>query len=97
MRNASRHVSLDTPLVEGEETNRYAVIESEESPKPDEQLGLESLQTEIERTLKTLSERESEVLRLFYGLSGRQQMTLEEISKNLTLQESASDKLKKKQ
>lgn len=96
LRNASRHVSLDTPLVEGEETTRYAVIESEDSPKPDENLGHESLQIEIERTLKTLPERESEIIRLYYGLNGKQQMTLEEISKKFDLTRERVRQIKEK-
>ena len=53
MKNSGRHVSMDAPLVEGEDSNLYDVIESGESPNPDKKLLHESLKTEIERSLET--------------------------------------------
>ncbi len=51
LKNAGRHISMDAPLVEGEESNLYDVLRSGESPSPDKTLMLESLRTEIERAL----------------------------------------------
>lgn len=85
MKNAGRHRSLDAPLIEGEESNLYDVLNVGDSPQPDEQLMYESLGLEIERTLLTLKDRQADVVRYFYGLGGEQQMTLEEIAEKLDL------------
>lgn len=85
MKNAGRHRSLDAPLIEGEESNLYDVLNVGDSPQPDEQLMYESLGLEIERTLLTLKDRQADVIRYFYGLGGEQQMTLEEIAEKLDL------------
>ncbi len=61
MKNSGRHVSMDAPLVEGEDSNLYDVLRSGESPNPDKDLLHESLRTEIERALETLTPREAEV------------------------------------
>lgn len=85
MKNAGRHRSLDAPLIEGEESNLYDVLNVGDSPQPDQQLMYESLGLEIERTLLTLKDRQADVIRYFYGLGGEQQMTLEEIAEKLDL------------
>ena len=79
MRNSGRHVSMDAPLVEGEDSNLYDVLNSSDSPHPDEDLMMDSLRTEIERSLATLTPREGDVIRLYFGLGGQHPMTLEEI------------------
>ena len=79
LKNAGRHVSMDAPLVEGEDSNLYDVLKSGDMPHPDNELMKESLREEIERALKTLSPREADVIRLYYGLNGNHPMTLEEI------------------
>ena len=55
---------MDAPLVEGEDSNLYDFLNSGESPNPDRQLLHESLRTEIERALDTLTPREADVVRL---------------------------------
>jgi len=80
LKNAGRHVSMDAPLKEGEDYNLYDVLNEGESPNPDKKLLHESLKTEIERALETLTSREADVIRLFFGLNDQQPMTLEEIS-----------------
>ena len=84
MKNSGRHLSMDAPLKEGETSNLYDV-RSGESPKPDGDLMLESLNVEINRALDTLSPRESDVLKLFYGLNNEKPMSLVEISNNFDL------------
>ncbi len=79
LKNAGRHVSMDAPLVEGEDSNLYNVLKAGDMPHPDNELMQESLRQEIERALKTLSPREADVIRLYYGLNGNHPMTLEEI------------------
>jgi RNA polymerase primary sigma factor len=80
LKNSGKHLSMDAPLREDENSsNLYDVLRSGESPNPDDNLILESLSTEINRALETLSEREADVLKLFYGLNGERAMSLEEI------------------
>ncbi|MAN26212.1 MULTISPECIES: sigma-70 family RNA polymerase sigma factor [Mesonia] len=81
LKNSGRHLSMDAPLREGEDSSSslYDVVKSGESPNPDAQLLHESLNTEINRALDTLSEREADVIRLFFGLNGERPMSLEEI------------------
>ena len=62
MKNSGRHVSMDAPLVEGEDSNMYNVIGSEDSPNPDEGLMVDSLRQEIERSLATLTWKKNLVL-----------------------------------
>ena len=76
LKNSGRHVSMDAPLVEGEDSNLYDVLNSGESPNPDKALLHESLRTEIERALETLTPREADVVRLYFGLGEKHAMTL---------------------
>ena len=64
MKNSGRHVSMDAPLIEGEDSNLYDVLNSGESPNPDKSLLHESLRAEIERALETLTPREADVVKL---------------------------------
>jgi RNA polymerase primary sigma factor len=79
MKNSGRHLSLDAPIKEGETSTFYDVFNSGESPNADQELLQESLQVEIGRVLNTLSPRESDVLKLFYGLENLKPMSLNEI------------------
>ncbi len=96
MRNAGRHVSMDAPLVDGEDSNLYDVLRSDESPNPDEGLLTDSLRTEIERALETLTEREADVVRLYFGLGGQHAMTLEEIGEKFDLTRERVRQIKEK-
>jgi len=79
LKNSGRHLSMDAPLKEGETSSLYDVVKSGESPNPDKELMLESLNVEINRALDTLSQKESDVIRLNFGLSNEPPMTLDEI------------------
>lgn len=79
LKNSGRHVSMDAPLKEGENSNLYDVLRSGESPRPDRVLLQQSLNTEINRALDTLSQREADVVKLYYGIGDQQSMTLAEI------------------
>ncbi|MEL6483718.1 MAG: RNA polymerase sigma factor RpoD/SigA [Bacteroidota bacterium] len=79
MNNIGQHVSMDAPLKEGETSSLYDVLNSNESPKPDKDLMNQSLNTEINRALDTLSPREADIVRLYYGIGEEPSMTLEEI------------------
>ncbi len=85
MKNTGRHVSMDAPLKEGEDSNLYDVMKAGESPRPDKELMHESLYTEINRALDTLSPREADVVRLYYGIGQQPSMTLEEIGSTFDL------------
>ncbi len=85
MKISGRHVSMDAPLKEGEDYSLYDLVQSSESPNPDKNLIHESLNIEIERALETLTPRESDVIRLNFGLSNQPAMTLDEIGRTFDL------------
>jgi len=96
MKNSGRHVSMDAPLVEGEDSNLYDVLRSGESSNPDKDLLHESLRTEIERALETLTPREADVIRLYFGLGNQHPMTLEEIGETFDLTRERVRQIKEK-
>ena len=96
MKNAGRHISMDAPLVEGEDSNLYDVIRRNESPNPDKNLVLESLRTEIDRALETLTPREADVIRLYFGLGEQHALTLEEIGETFDLTRERVRQIKEK-
>ena len=96
MKNSGRHLSMDAPLVEGEDSNLYDVLRSGESPNPDRELIQESLRTEIERSLETLTPREADVVRLYFGLGDQHPMTLEEIGETFDLTRERVRQIKEK-
>ena len=96
MLNAGKHVSMDAPLIDGEETNMYDVLRGDDSPNPEDGLLHDSLKKEIERALSTLTPRESDVVRLFFGLEGKPAMTLEEIGEKFDLTRERVRQIKEK-
>lgn len=79
IRVSGRQVSVDAPLIHGEENSLLDVLEDDDAPNTDRKLINESLNREIERALSTLTEREQEILKRYYGI-GAIEMTLEEIA-----------------
>ncbi|WGK65228.1 sigma-70 family RNA polymerase sigma factor [Croceiramulus getboli] len=96
LKNSGRHVSMDAPLIEGEDSNLYDVLRFGESPNPDKELIVESLRTEIERALETLTSREADVIRLYFGLGDHHPMTLEEIGETFDLTRERVRQIKEK-
>ncbi|MCX6292584.1 MAG: RNA polymerase sigma factor RpoD/SigA [Bacteroidetes bacterium] len=97
MRTSGRHVSMDAPLVSGEESSLLDVLEDEDQLNPDHMLISESLRREIERALSTLTTREADVIRLYFGLEvGEQPMTLEEIGDRFDLTRERVRQIKEK-
>ena len=96
MKNSGRHVSMDAPLVVGEDSNLYDVLRSGESPNPDKELIHESLRTEIVRALETLTPREADVIKLYFGLGENHPMTLEEIGETFDLTRERVRQIKEK-
>lgn len=94
--NSGRHISMDAPITQDEDTNLYDVILSKENQSPDKALLNDSLRKEIERTLSILTHREAEIIRMFYGLSGKQPHTLEEISEFFCLTRERVRQIKEK-
>ncbi len=96
LKNSGRHVSMDAPLIDGEESDLYDVLRSGDSPNPDGGLLQESLRIEIERALETLTSREGDVVRLYFGLGNQPAMTLEEIGENFELTRERVRQIKEK-
>lgn len=77
---AARHVSMDAPFVEGEDNSLLDVLENNTSPGTDTALEyLESLRREIERSLGTLTDRQADVIKLYFGIGIEHPMSLEDI------------------
>ncbi len=82
----ARHVSVDTPLTEGEDNTLLDVLENPNAEKTDAELDHnESLKTEIDRSLKTLTERQKEVICYFFGIGVDHPMSLEDIGEKFNL------------
>ncbi|HBS86758.1 MAG: RNA polymerase subunit sigma [Bacteroidetes bacterium GWF2_38_335] len=96
MKTTSRHVSMDAPLTEGEDSNMYELISAKDTPLPDRELITESLRKEIERALSTLTQREADIIRLYYGLNDKAQHTLEEIGEEFDLTRERVRQIKEK-
>ncbi|MDX1760134.1 MAG: RNA polymerase sigma factor RpoD/SigA [Arenibacter algicola] len=79
IKNSGKHLSMDAPFEEGDSFNLYNVIKSKESNSPDTKMIRDSLRTDIEMVLKTLPSRESEIIRLYYGIGERNPKSLSEI------------------
>lgn len=96
MRNTSRHLSMDAPLKDGENSNLYDVYNSGEIAAVDKKLIHESLSVEINSVLEVLPSREAEVIKLFYGIGGQNAMTLEEIGRMFGLTRERVRQIKEK-
>ncbi|MCF8230134.1 MAG: RNA polymerase sigma factor RpoD/SigA [Bacteroidales bacterium] len=96
LKNNGRHLSMDAPINQEEDSTMYDVMQPEEGPKPEDELLLESLRLEIERALTTLAPREAEVIRCNYGLNGNHPMTLEEIGEKYGLSRERVRQIKEK-
>ena len=96
MRVSGRHLSMDAPFVNGEENSLLAVLVNHDSPRADNMLMNESLQREIERSLSTLTERERDVVKLFFGIGINHGLTLEEIGAKFDLTRERVRQIKEK-
>ena len=96
MKNAGRHVSMDAPLIQDEDNNMYDVLKSDEVITPETELLYESLRKEIDRAISTLTPREADVVRLYFGLNGSHPMTLEEIGEKFDLTRERVRQIKEK-
>ncbi|MBN1159173.1 MAG: RNA polymerase sigma factor RpoD/SigA [Bacteroidales bacterium] len=92
---SGRHLSVDAPFQDGEENSLLDVLPSGDTPSTDNKLIEESLSKEIERTLSTLPEKESSVIRAFYGI-GTKPMSLEEIGQTIGISRERTRQIKEK-
>lgn len=93
---SGRHVSMDAPFAQGEDNRLLDVLENDLQPTPDNELMSDSLKNEIERALGTLTEREAEVIKLYFGLNKEHSLTLEEIGEKFNLTRERVRQIKEK-
>jgi RNA polymerase primary sigma factor len=96
MRMSGRHLSIDAPFAQGEDNRLLDIVHNENQPPPDSRLMQESLRQEIDRALATLSQREAEVVRLYFGLGREHPLTLEEIGELFKLTRERVRQIKEK-
>ncbi len=93
---SGRHVSMDAPFAQGEDNRLLDVLTNDKQPPPDQKLMEDSLRNEIERALSTLTEREGEVIKLYFGLNKEHSLTLEEIGEKFNLTRERVRQIKEK-
>ncbi len=96
IRISGKHISMDAPFANGEESSLLDVIENNESPRADTDLMSDSLKKEIERSLSTLSERERDIVILFFGIGISHGLSLEEIGDKFNLTRERVRQIKEK-
>ncbi len=93
---SARHLSLDAPFDAGENNTLSHVLEDEKSPSPDNTVLEHSLKHEVERALSTLTDRQAEVLSLYFGINRDHSLTLDEIGKKFKLTRERVRQIKEK-
>lgn len=93
---SGRHISVDAPFQEGEDNSLIDVLVNDDSPGTDRSLLNESLGLEIDRVLSSLTEREADIVRCFFGIGNNQAMTLEEIGEKFGLTRERVRQIKEK-
>ncbi len=93
---SGKHLSLDAPFNQDEESRLLDVLASNELPSPDNRLMRESLKIEVERALASLTPREAEVVKLYFGLGREHPLTLEEIGERFNLTRERVRQIKEK-
>ncbi|MDA0986904.1 MAG: RNA polymerase sigma factor RpoD/SigA [Bacteroidetes bacterium] len=93
---SGRHLSMDAPFSQGEDNRLLDVVQDDRQPAPDYKLMEESLKEEVQRSLESLNERESEVIRLYFGLQREHSLTLEEIGEKFNLTRERVRQIKEK-
>lgn len=96
LKSSGRHVSMDAPITTDEEGSMYDVMTNKDTPSPDKGLINDSLRREIERALSTLTHREANIIRLYFGLNGKHAHTLEEIGEEFNLTRERVRQIKEK-
>lgn len=95
MKANSRHVSMDAPIADGEDSSMIDFLAGDSS-NTDKELAIESLKAEVSRILKLLTDKEQKVLRAFFGIDGSPEMTLDEIGEKYNLTRERARQIKEK-
>lgn len=95
MKANSRHVSMDAPIADGEDSSMIDFLAGDSS-NTDRELAIESLKAEVSRILKLLTDKEQKVLRAFFGIDGSPEMTLDEIGEKYNLTRERVRQIKEK-
>ena len=96
IRHSGKHLSMDAPLATDEDNTMYDFMRSEETTTPEAELMYESLRMEINRAISTLTPKESDILKMFFGLDGNPPMTLDEIGEQFDLTRERVRQIKEK-
>lgn len=98
LKNSGRHISMDAQLIEGDDSssNLYDLLPNDSLPAPNDTLAKESLRKDIERSLSTLTTREGDVVKMFYGLNGKMPLSLDEIGERFDLTRERVRQIKEK-
>ena len=96
LRHSGKHLSMDAPLPSDEENTMYDFMKNEDGETPESDLMYESLKLEINRALSTLTPKEGDILKMFFGLEGYPPMTLDEIGENFDLTRERVRQIKEK-
>ena len=96
LRNGGKHLSMDAPLASDEENTMYDFIRNDDCSTPESELMYESLKMEINRAISTLSPKEGDIIKMFFGLEGYPPMTLDEIGENFDLTRERVRQIKEK-
>src|SRR5258705_1962447 len=96
MKISGRHVSMDAPFVQGEENSLLDVLENDSEETRDSGFMTDSLRRKVQRALSTLTQREADVITLYFGLNGEHAMTLEEIGEKFSLTRERVRQIKEK-
>ena len=96
LRNSGKHLSMDAPLASDEENNMYDYMKNDDGSTPESELMYESLKTEINRAISTLSPKEGDIIKMFFGLEGYPTMTLDEIGEKFDLTRERVRQIKEK-
>ncbi|MCX6639477.1 MAG: sigma-70 family RNA polymerase sigma factor [bacterium] len=96
LKMSGRHLSMDAPFNQGEDNRLLDILHNDRAPSPDHGLIEESLRKEVESALTTLSRREAEVVRLYFGLGREHPLTLEEIGEKFSLTRERVRQIKEK-
>ena len=96
LRNSGKHLSMDAPLASDEENNMYDYMKNDDGSTPESELMYESLKTEINRAISTLSPKEGDIIKMFFGLEGYPPMTWDEIGEKFDLTRERVRQIKEK-
>lgn len=96
IRHNGKHLSMDAPLQTDEDNTMYDFLKSDDIPTPESDLMLESLRKEIDRAIATLTPKEGDILKMFFGLDGYPPMTLDEIGEQFDLTRERVRQIKEK-